>query len=283
MLAPLSFVQQQSRRKSSASFCLLIASPVRLTVPASGCTLARLSHSFTTSGLLTCPLSRKAPRLTGSKSLFADPIRCLASSSTHPSARREYHLRRSHQPSLFCLAPTAVQPRHQPCRATPAAWLSPLSTASSTPTTSTHNQMDTTRDIRSKRKQPPVNSPDRPTKHLRSQRSDMEPVPAQNGSDLSLHSQANGTMAQDEDHEEIQALSRAATTGETAEWQATIEKVVKNVVSIHFCMTCSFDTETALASEATGFVVDAERGYILTNRVWDLMALDTMFIMADIL
>lgn len=57
-----------------------------------------------------------------------------------------------------------------------------------------------------------------------------------------------------------------AVTADTAEWQATIETVVKNVVSIHFCQTCSFDTSSALASEATGFVVDAEKGYILTNR-----------------
>lgn len=56
-------------------------------------------------------------------------------------------------------------------------------------------------------------------------------------------------------------------TADTAEWQKTIEKVVKNVVSIHFCQTCSFDTDSAVSSEATGFVVDAEKGYILTNRV----------------
>lgn len=41
---------------------------------------------------------------------------------------------------------------------------------------------------------------------------------------------------------------------------------MRNVVSIRFCQTCSFDTDPALNSEATGFVVDAERGYILTNR-----------------
>jgi pro-apoptotic serine protease NMA111 len=53
---------------------------------------------------------------------------------------------------------------------------------------------------------------------------------------------------------------------DSAEWQNTIEGVVKNVVSIRFCQTCAFDTDPALTSEATGFVVDAERGYILTNR-----------------
>jgi hypothetical protein len=51
-----------------------------------------------------------------------------------------------------------------------------------------------------------------------------------------------------------------AAMADTAEWQAAIEKVVRNVVSIRFCQTCSFDTDPALTSEATGFVVDAERG-----------------------
>jgi hypothetical protein len=50
-----------------------------------------------------------------------------------------------------------------------------------------------------------------------------------------------------------------ATMADSAEWQATIENVVRNVVSIRFCQTCSFDTDAALTSEATGFV-DAERG-----------------------
>lgn len=52
----------------------------------------------------------------------------------------------------------------------------------------------------------------------------------------------------------------AGSPTDTAEWQATLEKVVSNVVSIRFCQTCSFDTDPALTSEATGFVVDAERG-----------------------
>lgn len=51
-----------------------------------------------------------------------------------------------------------------------------------------------------------------------------------------------------------------AQPADTAEWQATIENVVRCVVSIRFCQTCSFDTDAACASEATGFVVDAERG-----------------------
>lgn len=50
------------------------------------------------------------------------------------------------------------------------------------------------------------------------------------------------------------------TPGSLGEWQDTIQTVVRNVVAIRFCQTCSFDTEPALTSEATGFVVDAKRG-----------------------
>ncbi|KAI5306843.1 hypothetical protein KEM56_006822 [Ascosphaera pollenicola] len=53
---------------------------------------------------------------------------------------------------------------------------------------------------------------------------------------------------------------------ETPEWLSTIEKVVKAVVSIHFCQTHAFDTDGSSSSQATGFVVDAKRGLILTNR-----------------
>jgi S1-C subfamily serine protease len=67
--------------------------------------------------------------------------------------------------------------------------------------------------------------------------------------------------------DELPQAPIAAAMHDTVEWQNAIESVVRSVVSIHFCQTCSFDTDPAVASEATGFVVDAERGYILTNRV----------------
>lgn len=47
---------------------------------------------------------------------------------------------------------------------------------------------------------------------------------------------------------------------ESIEWQETIGNVVPTVVSIRFCLPCSFDSDFADTSEATGFVVDAERG-----------------------
>ncbi|ODA77720.1 hypothetical protein RJ55_06322 [Drechmeria coniospora] len=67
----------------------------------------------------------------------------------------------------------------------------------------------------------------------------------------------------DEDLHEPLYIGTPTSLGE---WQDTIQKVVRNVVAIRFCQTCSFDTDPALTSEATGFVVDSERGYILTNR-----------------
>jgi hypothetical protein len=70
------------------------------------------------------------------------------------------------------------------------------------------------------------------------------------------------SMFEDEEIE-IEESRILPGVADTAEWQACIENVVRNVVSIRFCQTCSFDTDPALTSEATGFVVDAERGYVL--------------------
>lgn len=52
----------------------------------------------------------------------------------------------------------------------------------------------------------------------------------------------------------------------SGQWHDTINKVVKSVVSIHFTQTTSFDCDPPVVSEATGFVVDSEKGIILTNR-----------------
>lgn len=49
-------------------------------------------------------------------------------------------------------------------------------------------------------------------------------------------------------------------------WEATLERVIPSVVTIRVNVTRAFDTETARSTYATGFVVDAERGLILTNR-----------------
>lgn len=107
---------------------------------------------------------------------------------------------------------------------------------------------------RSKRKEPPHHSIDgRYPKHLRpngdlSSAGDNTPE---------THDDFDGDF-EDYDDSRLQALLPVGP--DTAEWQATIESVVRNVVSIRFCQTCSFDTDQALTSEATGFVVDAEKG-----------------------
>jgi len=71
------------------------------------------------------------------------------------------------------------------------------------------------------------------------------------------------------DHEQeikLNSIPYVANGSSNQSWQTTIEKVVQSVVSIHFCQVASFDTEDAVVSQATGFVVDSVNGYILTNR-----------------
>ena len=57
-----------------------------------------------------------------------------------------------------------------------------------------------------------------------------------------------------------------AEDSEAARWQDTLDRVSRAVVSIRVTATRDFDTENASVSQGTGFVVDAERGILLTNR-----------------
>ncbi|HET7756704.1 MAG TPA: hypothetical protein VFK87_05565, partial [Steroidobacteraceae bacterium] len=62
-------------------------------------------------------------------------------------------------------------------------------------------------------------------------------------------------------------IARQAAAGETnPDWAVTLERIASSVVSIDIDMTRAFDTEWNATAQATGFVVDAERGLILTNR-----------------
>lgn len=49
-------------------------------------------------------------------------------------------------------------------------------------------------------------------------------------------------------------------------WTRTLERIAQSVVAIEVDQTRAFDTEWNTSAQATGFVVDAERGLILTNR-----------------
>jgi len=55
-------------------------------------------------------------------------------------------------------------------------------------------------------------------------------------------------------------------TAVQAGWEETLDRVSRGVVSIHVDQTRAFDTEWNASSQATGFVIDAELGLILTNR-----------------
>ncbi len=59
---------------------------------------------------------------------------------------------------------------------------------------------------------------------------------------------------------------RAAALESNPTWAATLGRVVNSVVSINFSQDRAFDTDVNETAEATGFVVDARRGIILTNR-----------------
>ena len=61
-------------------------------------------------------------------------------------------------------------------------------------------------------------------------------------------------------------LSVAVSAAEDTAWTETLERISSGVVSIRIDSTRAFDTEWNSSSQATGFVVDAERGLILTNR-----------------
>ena len=126
--------------------------------------------------------------------------------------------------------------------------------------TSTLYKMAFNGEVMHKRKTSPVNLDSRPPKLLKPELANIL-----NGDPSPNNGVEDAYMREDCEAEDVMP-STVTATADTAEWQATIEQVVKNVVSIHFCQTCSFDTDPAMSSEATGFVVDAKRGYILTNR-----------------
>ncbi|HEX4268215.1 MAG TPA: trypsin-like peptidase domain-containing protein [Steroidobacteraceae bacterium] len=62
-------------------------------------------------------------------------------------------------------------------------------------------------------------------------------------------------------------LAHQAVVGEAnPTWAATLERIASSVVSINVDEVRSFDTDWNETAQATGFVVDAKRGIILTNR-----------------
>jgi S1-C subfamily serine protease len=62
------------------------------------------------------------------------------------------------------------------------------------------------------------------------------------------------------------ALPAGAQQADRDGWPATLERISTGVVAIQVDATRAFDTEWNTSSQATGFVIDAKRGLILTNR-----------------
>ena len=178
-----------------------------------------------------------------------------------PTQLRKFLLPRALQSGTSLLDPLDHRSFASLSRHIPVGYFAPLKpshvTQSSLRPLST--TMSTNGESRPKRRQSPVSALERPKKQLKQENGVPTPGDAtpQNGSVYDVRG----------DEKDVLPLSAAiAPAGDSPEWQATIEKVIKSVVSIHFCQTCSFDTDLSTSSQATGFVVDAEQGYILTNR-----------------
>ncbi len=62
------------------------------------------------------------------------------------------------------------------------------------------------------------------------------------------------------------AIVLATTAAPPADWEQTLDEVVPAVVAIRGAAPRAFDTGKAISGVATGFVVDAELGLVLTNR-----------------
>ncbi|KAF3272886.1 hypothetical protein TWF970_009907 [Orbilia oligospora] len=132
--------------------------------------------------------------------------------------------------------------------------------------------MEATAESRSKRRHSGSAQFIRPSKHVKGDHFEIEFEDTTEYNDEDADDDINMLAEQDllaaleQAQSEPRMVPHIASTGDSVEWQRTIESVVRNVVSIRFCQTCSFDADPAVTSEATGFVVDKTRGLILTNR-----------------
>ena len=61
-------------------------------------------------------------------------------------------------------------------------------------------------------------------------------------------------------------LASARRRSIRAAWETTLERTIKSIISIEATRVRSFDTDKTGAFHATGFVVDKQRGIILSNR-----------------
>src|SRR5882757_3979816 len=90
--------------------------------------------------------------------------------------------------------------------------------------------------------------------------------PAKQGPSTPLPVQPPPTLPPAAAEQNAQVAQQAAAVEGNPDWAVTLERIATSVVSIDVDSTRAFDTEWNSTAQATGFVVDAERGLILTNR-----------------
>jgi pro-apoptotic serine protease NMA111 len=90
--------------------------------------------------------------------------------------------------------------------------------------------------------------------------------PAKQGPSAPLPVQTAPTPPPAAAEQNAQVAQQAAAVEGNPDWAVTLERIASSVVSIDVDSTRAFDTEWNSTAQATGFVVDAERGLILTNR-----------------
>ncbi|HTX06882.1 MAG TPA: PDZ domain-containing protein [Steroidobacteraceae bacterium] len=99
---------------------------------------------------------------------------------------------------------------------------------------------------------PPAQS--RPARPVRA-RAPRVPLPRRRGASLRAGASQGAHLAR-----------QAAAVEANPTWAATLERIASSVVSINVDEVRAFDTDWNETAQATGFVVDAKRGIILTNR-----------------
>src|SRR5690349_15223116 len=94
----------------------------------------------------------------------------------------------------------------------------------------------------------------------------VQQPPAQQGPTQPLPAQIPPAPPPGAGQNATQMAQQAAAVEGNPDWAVTLERIASSVVSIDIDATRAFDTEWNATAQATGFVVDAERGLILTNR-----------------
>jgi S1-C subfamily serine protease len=94
----------------------------------------------------------------------------------------------------------------------------------------------------------------------------QQPAPPQQGPQQPLPVPPQPSPGPGAAQQAAEVAQKAAAVEENPDWAVTLSRIASSVVSIDVDMTRAFDTEWNSTAQATGFVVDAERGLILTNR-----------------